>query len=207
MSQNITLNGILLAIASFIIGSWVVPKMEWIPNVARIWIFAFGIGLAVFAILINGSVQQQMSKCITNHATLIGGIWVTSIVIFIASGFTLQIIEKNFEAKGMLKATGNALVTEITQFVADRALSQPQATDQWVSSDVWFQKSRDYRNATDNQFTTRYRQRVVEFGYSLQDVGVITEDELKHLLWVSQPEYPTIQWVLDTLVDFNSRLK
>lgn len=181
--------------------------MDWIPNILRIWIFSFGIGLGIFALLINEAVQQQTSKWVGKYRLRLITNIVVSLVIFVVIGFSLAGVSGNYEDRLELETKTHNLITEITQFVADRALTQPMATDIWESPDVWFQKSREYSANTDNLFVARYRQRISDIAYEMERLNTITEDELEQLLWFIQPEYPSIQWAFETLEEYSARLE
>ncbi len=80
--QGITLSEILLPIATLVIGL-VVPKMEWLSDTVRTWLFAGAIGLAIFAILISNIVKGWLNAWISSNTVFIIGIILSLVVIVI----------------------------------------------------------------------------------------------------------------------------
>ena len=100
----------------------------------------------------------------------------------------------NIQRKQIATEVSN-LITEITQFLTDRDLSQPLATDNRYSPNEWFQKSVNYRRSTENIFVNRYLQRNIDLACKMRDLEVIDDEELKSFLWHLQPEGPVIEWI------------
>jgi len=208
-TQGISLSSILLPIAAFLIGSFLVPKMEWIPNIVKIWIFALGIGLAVFALLATSVAQNWLSGFMHSRTYTILGVGVFSLIIFVGIGCFLTVQDSKYEGREQLRKTTESLVGEITQFVADRTLSQPMPTAEWDSPDEWFQKSREYHAISENLFVTRYKQRILELGNDLFRAKVITQDEQDKLVWLVSTGvgYISANKITNDLLQYCSRLK
>jgi len=134
-------------------------------------------------------------------------------IIMIVGGTTLvtsQFYSHKVQSQadlGFIKEQGHSLLSEISQFVADRNLSSPLVTDIGGTPEENMQKSRDYGRATDNLFITRYRLRYVDIAYGLKKAEIISEEELSHMLWFVQAQYPSIQWAIDALEKYLSRIE
>lgn len=190
-----------MPLSTFILGTWV-PKMEWVSETARIWIWATGCGMFLASIV--GAVL------LANHVTvkrlaIIAGIF---IVMSILAGLIISAQQKHYANVTELRTASQVLQSDITVFVANRALGEPRATDSAFSSpDIWFQKSSDYRAMTDNLFTIQFRQRLSSVVYALRQADIISDEEVRTINFWDSTSYPQIDRILPMLEEFNSRFK
>ena len=206
--QGINLSQVLLPIATFIIGSWLVPKMDWISNIVKIWIFAFGIALAIFALLWTNTAQQWIITRIPNHVHVIIAIIVVSLIVWGLLGSILMIKDKSNEGKTQLRTTVKSLISEITQFAASRELSHPSPTEQWSSPDEWFQKSSMYGKQSEFLYKSQYQQRLITLGAELNKQGYLSDEELKSFNWnVVLAGYIVASDTLNVLAKIDIKLK
>lgn len=213
--QGIEWSSYLIPIATCILGSGMVPKMEWISNIIKIWIFAFGAGLLIFSILITNTAQKWLNnKLAISRTWVISGIVIISLLIFIILGIILTINNKKHENVDELRATTNNLITEIIHFIAQSSSSSiPMPTLRGSKDSVekilheHWQQQVNASKLKDSMFTNNFHKKIVDVAYKFRQMDIISDDELKHILWVSQAEHPTIEWTLDALEKYNARLK
>ncbi|MFC1968597.1 hypothetical protein ACFLVX_04340 [Chloroflexota bacterium] len=205
--QGINLSQVLLPIATFIIGSWLVPKMDWISNTVKIWIFAFGIALAIFALLWINTVQEWLRTWIPNQMYVVIAITLVSLVIWVLVGVILTMKDRSNEDKNQLRTTIESLMGGITQFAADREFSNPLPTENWGAPDEWFQKSSAYRKQSEYLYKTQYQNKLATLGAQLRQSGYLKDEELKSYNWAINVGYPRASDLLNLLATFDNKLK
>lgn len=212
-SQMITFSQYLLPVATFIIGSWLVPKMDWMSTKLKTWLFAFGIGLFAFWLLSNFTQKFLMDLTRQNNIAVIIIIICLSIIIFVISGIFINKQNINYEIIKHLKTEGYQLLCEINHFCASRKASEPIFPVVHSSRDMrqqmeQFNTDEDiYRHQTASQFTSTYRQRIADWGNKLYQRNIITQREFKKLGWSNRPDDPVIHWIVGDIDNFLSKLK
>ena len=206
MNQGLTVNGVLFAIATFIIGSWVAPKMEWISNTVRVWIFAFGVGLAIYALL-NITSQNWLNKWIPNNTAMMTVIVAVSLLAFAGTGVFIGKAERKHEGIDNLKVELDSLIVDIGYFVADSQLNKPEMPTTTNEQDVerWMEANREHTALLNIRFVDRFHQRLVDIGYKLHPY--ISDDDWKHYSWIIQPDHPVFPWIIDALMNYRSQLE
>lgn len=113
------------------------------------------------------------------------------------------------ESVSEIEVTARDLTNDIAQFIAERSLGSPKnpmMTDQ-QSIDQWMQAQRQYYDQTNYLFVVKYRQRIIDLGYRLLETHFITEEEQRNLNWFAQAQYPSMEWALEALEKYCSRLR
>jgi hypothetical protein len=113
------------------------------------------------------------------------------------------------ESVSEIEVTARDLTNDIAQFIAERSLGSPKnptTTDQ-QSIDQWMQAQRQYYDQTNYLFVVKYRQRIIDLGYRLLEMHFITEEEQRNLNWFAQAQYPSMEWALEALEKYCSRLR
>jgi|GEM_PF-6288018 len=205
--EGIKWRSYIMPFVAFVAGSFLMPKMEWIPNTFRIWIFALALGLLVVRLLLSALPQRiirenlQFSPFWTNITIAFIGL-----MFSVGSGLTITHFDWQHENTVELDNTAKDLLGEITVFVADRAILHPRPTAQWKSTDEWYQKSVEYSMETDNLFTHRFSQRISDLAFKLRRANIITQAELESLNWSNNPRFPNIDFLFGFLRDYCSRI-
>jgi hypothetical protein len=209
-TEGIQWGAILIPVATFILGSFLVPRMEWISNTLKIWVYTFGAGLLLFGILIQPTIRQWLNDRIPINPTwILVCIIVTSLGVWVLLGSIVVVVDKRHEGIDQLKQQTDGLISEISQFVADRALSQPSMPtgNDRAAIDDWFQKSAQYSATTENLFVSRFQQKIMDIGYMYKNQGLFTDEEWRLFRSVNQPQSPVIDWVLTDLKNYRTKLR
>lgn len=116
--------------------------------------------------------------------------------------------EKRKKTISELRTESKKLIDDIVHFQSQYSLfSSPPTTlknrndaeERWKQN-VYSSKLRD------SQFTNLFHQRIIDIAYKYHKLKIISDEELRHLLWISKSEYPTIDWILEALQKYNARL-
>ena len=193
--------------------------MEFMTPVMRWWLLAVA-GTVVVGWLITTSTFQRLLRSSVRWVT--GKRWLrfqkiarilACVVLCSTVLLTIGLVGTNYSGRqqGMADAlaTYESLMTDILRFIDqrnDQYPDMPTTTEESVL-DTWFQEKLEHRETTESLFTKYYYQEVIQLGYELRRLEVITDDELKHLCWMAHPEHPVVGWVLDALEEYGERLR
>jgi hypothetical protein len=113
-----------------------------------------------------------------------------------------------------LHMTATKLIDDITHFLSQSSLytTPPLPSTGQPEIDRKMDWERFQQNVTatklrDSEFLNRFHQRIIDVAYKYHELGIISDQELQHLLWISQPGNLVIEWTLDALEKYNARIK
>ncbi len=196
-----------LGFIAFVAGG-VLFSMDWITPVLKSWLVALVAGGFVYWIITISSIQQFIEKYLRASVVKHVLIWGVPLAVFIISGLLIMNSTVIHTDKEQLQTTAETLIQEITTFNTDTTALEPKVTSSyWASPDIAFQAISDYQSMTEDLFVNRYHQRITDLGYELFQHNIISQDELNQLNWFNTTEQPVIQWILQALEEYNSRLK
>jgi len=187
-------------------------------------------GLAIFIVpqlyfkrkKMGGPMLAKLQKFwVDNHFRWVILVLIFFVVIFIAqyqiyNSQKLKIVElesnltlkQATERQSQLLSDLNKLRQDITEFVSNRKSGEPVFSGFLGQSSYenYNQQRQLYEQNTQSQFLSKFRQRLVDIGYSLYVQRIINDDELKRFNWNTQTSYIVIDWVLSDLDLYYARL-
>lgn len=152
------------------------------------------------------------SLLILGVAPIAFGLWRLDVVLY--NLMTNKTKENKLEVEvdkvkiEQMKTRIDALISEISQFVADRQLSYPPMTTgaDRISINEWHQRNAQYSATTNSLFVARFSTKIMDIGYDSHEQGLLVGKEWDHFKRITQPDYPVIHWILGALKEYRAKL-